>query len=70
MADLWPGRPNFKLEGPDLRPDGPDLRLDGPDGEERTNKGTKERKYPCVLQDFVPFGAAAQKTMMQYTLFM
>ena len=63
MADLWPGRPNFKLEGPDLRPD-------GPDGEGRTKKGTNKCKYPCVLQDFVPFGAAAQKTMIQYTLFM
>ena len=27
----------------------------------RTNKRTNERKSPCVLQDFVPFGAAAQK---------
>ena len=27
----------------------------------RTNERTDERKSPCVLQDFVPFGAAAQK---------
>ena len=27
----------------------------------RTNGRTNERKSPCVLQDFVPFGAAAQK---------
>ena len=27
----------------------------------RTEGWTDERKSPCVLQDFVPFGAAAQK---------
>ena len=27
--------------------------------DEQTNKQTDERKSPCVLQDFVPFGAAA-----------
>ena len=34
-----------------------DGRTDG-----RTDRWTDERKSPCVLQDFVPFGAAAQKT--------
>ena len=29
----------------------------------RTNERTDERKSPCVLQDFVPFGAAAQKAL-------
>ena len=29
--------------------------------DERTNERTNERKFPCVLQDFVPFRAAAQK---------
>ena len=28
---------------------------------ERTNGRTNKRKSPCVLQDIVPFGAAAQK---------
>ena len=28
----------------------------------RTNGRNDEQKSPCVLQDFVPFGAAAQKT--------
>ena len=27
----------------------------------RTDERTNERKAPCVLQDIVPFGAAAQK---------
>ena len=27
----------------------------------RTDERTDKRKSPCVLQDFVPFGAAAQK---------
>ena len=30
-------------------------------GDARMNKQMDERKSPCVLQDFVPFGAAAQK---------
>ena len=30
-------------------------------GHEWTNGQTDKRKSPCVLQDFVPFGAAAQK---------
>ena len=29
--------------------------------DERTNEQTDEQKSPCVLQDFVPLGAAAQK---------
>ena len=29
--------------------------------DERTDEQTDERKSPCVLQDFVPLGAAAQK---------
>ena len=36
--------------------------LRGPGGDERTDKRMNERtKVPCVLQDFIPFGAAAQK---------
>ena len=30
---------------------------------ERTDERTDERKSPCVLQDFVPLGAAAQKRL-------
>ena len=30
-------------------------------GEGGMDKRVDERKSPCVLQDFVPFGAAAQK---------
>ena len=40
------------------------MRSERPDewGENKqTNKQTDEQKSPCVLQDFVPFGAAAQK---------
>ena len=29
--------------------------------DEWMDKWTDERKSPCILQDFVPFGAAAQK---------
>ena len=53
-----PEKPDLRPKRPDLRPERPDLRPERPDwGDELTNK----RKSPCVLQDFVPFGAAAQK---------
>ena len=41
--------------------------LEAPGGgrtDERTN-GRTDRNSPCVLQDFVPFGAAAQKNRQQ-----
>ena len=56
--DLRPERQNLRPERPDLRPEGPD----GPDGG-GTDKRTDKQKSPCVLQDFVPFGAAAQKAI-------
>ena len=31
------------------------------------NKRTNEQKSPCVLKDFVPFEAAAQKTKPKYS---
>ena len=54
----------MRLERLDLRPERLNLRPEGSDEggtNERTNGRTDERKPPCVLQDFVPFGAAAQK---------
>ena len=57
---LRPERLDLRPERPDLRSQRPDLRLEGPDGG-GMNKQTDERKSPCVLQDIVPFGAAAQK---------
>ena len=60
--DLRPERPDLRPERPDLRSQRPDLRPEGPDGgDEQTNERTNGQKSPCVLQDFVPFGAAAQK---------
>ena len=59
MPDLRPEMPDLRPERLDLRPDRPDLRPDrlmgGTNG--RTNELTDERKSPCVLQDFVSFGA-------------
>ena len=52
-------RSDLKPESPDLRPEGPDEGDEQTDG--RMDRRTDERKSPCVLQDFVPFGAAAQK---------
>ena len=61
--DLRPERLDLRPERLDLRPERPDLRPEGPDkGGGRTDERTNERtKVPCVLQDIVPFGAAAQK---------
>ena len=44
---------DFRPERADFRPE----RAWGADG--RTDGRTDEQKSPCVLQDFVPFGAAA-----------
>ena len=58
-------RLDLKLERPDLRPERPDLRPERPEkldqGDKRTNRRMDKQKSPCVLQDFVPFGAAAHK---------
>ena len=43
-ADFWPERADFRSE-----------RAWGG----QTDKRNDKRKYPCVLQDFVPFGATA-----------
>ena len=58
--DLRPERPDLRPERSDLRLERPDLRLGGGTNEQ-TDERTDKRKSPCVLQDFVPFGAAAQK---------
>ena len=59
-ADFRPDRTDFRSARADSRPERPggDGRTDGRT-DERTNGRTDERKSPCVLQDFVPFGAAA-----------
>ena len=69
--DLRPERLDLRPERLDLRPERLDLRLERLDlRPERsdvggTNRRTDERmdkqKSPCVLQDFIPFEAAAQK---------
>ena len=62
-ADLRSERADFRPERADFRPERADIRPERAWGgaDERTNGRTDERKSPCVLQDFVPFGAAAQK---------
>ena len=61
MADFRPERADFKPESADFRPERADFRPERAWGG-RTNGQTNERtKVPCVLQDIVPFGAAAQK---------
>ena len=54
---MWPERPDLRPDRLDLRPDRPDLRPD-----RLVGGWINEQKSPCVLHDFVPFGAAAQKS--------
>ena len=42
--------------------------MQGQGGDGRTNERTNKRKSPCVLQDFVPFRAAAQKRKLKISL--
>ena len=42
-----------------LRPESADFRPETAWGEERKDGRMDKLKSPCVLQDFVPFGAAA-----------
>ena len=55
-ANFRPGRADFRPVRADFRPERPwrDAQMDG-----RTDGWMDEQKSPCVLQDFVPFGAAA-----------
>ncbi|MEE3023188.1 MAG: hypothetical protein VX367_11410, partial [SAR324 cluster bacterium] len=49
-----PERANFRPERKDFRPERADSRPERALGRQKD-----ERKSPCVLQDIVPFGAAA-----------
>ena len=60
-ADSRPERADFRPERADFRPERADFRPERAWGGGQTDGRTDERKSPCVLQDFVPFGAAAQK---------
>ena len=67
--DLMPERPDLRPIRSYLRPEWPDLRPERPGqgGDGQTDGWTDRRmdgwanETPCVLQDFVPFGAAVQK---------
>ena len=58
MANFRPVRADFRPERADFRP----KRAWGGQTDGRTNEQTNKQKSPRVLQDFIPFGAAAQKT--------
>ena len=48
----------------DFRPDRADFRSERAWGADKMMDGwMDEQKSPCVLQDFVPFGTAAQKVL-------
>ena len=62
-ANLGPGAENtdfrFERQISVLRGQISDLKEPGGWTNEQTNKRMNEQKSPCVLQDIVPFGAAA-----------
>ena len=70
-ADLWPERDDLRPKTADLRPQRPSLKPEKQENKQ-TDKWTNRRKSPYVPQDFVPFGAAAQKQlkMQRFWLFM
>ena len=67
-ADFKPERVDFRPNRADFRPVRADFRLE-PEGDGwmdgRTDGRMDERKSPYVLQDFVPFGAAALLPLTQ-----
>ena len=64
-ADFRPERADFRPERVDFRPERADFRpersWENGQNDKGNNEQKDEQKSPCVLQDFVPFGAAAQK---------
>ena len=59
-ADFRPEKADSRYERADSRPERADFKPERAWGG-LTNEQTDEQKSPCVLQDFVLFGAAAQK---------
>ena len=62
-ADSRPERADFRPERVDFRPERADFRPERAWGDYWMNGLIKS---PFVLQDFVPFGAAAQKAITQF----
>ena len=55
---MRPDSADFRPDTADFRPYRADSRLERACGR-RTDRWTDKQKSPCVLKDFVPFGAAA-----------
>ena len=53
-------RENIKLEKTDFRPLKADFQPERPYVGGEDEQGNERTKVPCILQDFVPFEAAAQ----------
>ena len=67
-ADFRPERADFKPERADFKPKRVDFRPESAWGDKRMDGQTNKRKFPCALQDFVPFGTAAQKDQRMVSL--
>ena len=58
-ADSRSAKAYFRPERVNFRPERADFRPERAWGNGRIDGRNDERKSPCVLQDFFPFGAAA-----------
>ena len=77
MVASRPERTTMRLartERPDLKSERPGMRSERPERPARPVgsdfRSDLRQKSPCVLQDFVPFGAAAQKLNNLLCLFL
>ena len=59
--NLGPGDPNFGPGDPNFDPGDPNIGPGDPNGGGDVRTDVRTEILPCVLQDFVPFGSAAQK---------
>ena len=67
-ADSRPERADSRPERADFRPERADFRPERAWGRRTDGRTNEQTKVPCVLQDFVPFGAAAQKAHLPLNL--
>ena len=61
LSGLKSALPGLESVRADLRPERPDFRPERAWGEQTDKQMNEQTKVPCVLQDIVPFAAAAQK---------
>ena len=61
-----PERADFRPERADYKPEEADFRSERAWGGRTDERTDGQTKVPCILQDFVPFGAAALPPILIY----